>query len=221
MFDDMDWMSDFLSGETSDLETTEQLARPKVHLHKAEKRRFINGLKQEALTELLPTLPDTDTDVYVIGNGSGAEIKHGINAQAFDFGTFIPHVVNLMGNRECIVYVSTWTMNRNHGLTFLEMVDDKRIAQMTLITDSYWKRRESAVANEVISGLMARGQRYLAFKNHVKSIAIQAPDGTTCVITGSANLSAQPRCEQYVVTTAPDVYRFFVDEFFEAMFDAR
>lgn len=35
--------------------------------------------------------------------------------------------------------------------------------------------------------------------------------------SGKANLSAQPRCEQYVLTTAPDVYQFFRDEFFEAM----
>lgn len=73
--------------------------------------------------------------------------------------------------------------------------------------------------NELISGLLARRQRFMAFKNHVKAIAIQHGD-SYCTITGSANLSAQPRCEQYVLTTSPDVYRFFVAEFFEAMFHA-
>ena len=101
--------------------------------------------------------------------------------------------------------------------SILERFDDGAIAQLTVFTDPYFKRREAAIANELITGLLSRGQRYLAFKNHCKIITIHNPAGNCCTITGSANLSAQPRYKQYVLTTAPDVHQFFVTEFFEAM----
>lgn len=200
------------------LERPVGLAKPKLTYRREAKRLFLNGLKKQALNELIPTLPPPDTDLYVIGNGAGAEIRHGINPLAFDFGTFIPHVVGMLGT-PAKLYVSTWTMNRNHVKSILEMFDNRELEQISVITDPYFKRREAAIANELISGLLARRQRFMAFKNHVKAIAIQHGD-SYCTITGSANLSAQPRCEQYVLTTSPDVYRFFVAEFFEAMFHA-
>jgi hypothetical protein len=219
MDDDFSWVDD-----TPELETDKQLPRPVTMARYVAKRQFVAGLKREALNELIPILPPPDMDLYIIGNGAGAEVKHGINPQAFDFGSFIPHVVRMLGDRECTAYISTWTMNHQHGLTMLEMLDDGRLKALTLCTDPYWKRREAAVANQVITGLMTRNQRYVAFKNHVKCIAIAAPESVsgsvarTCVITGSANLSAQPRCEQYVLTTSPVVYQFFQVEFFEEMF---
>lgn len=219
---DLDWMFDDTppaAHDAPDLETPRALKKPALHYRKEARRQFVSGLKREALNILIPQLPPPDTDLYVISNGSGAEIRHGINPLAFDFGSFVPHVVRMMGDRDCIGYISSWTMNRQHAKTMLEMLDDGRLSALTVITDPYFKRREAAIAAELITGLLARGQRFIAFKNHCKVIAISDPAGNTCVITGSANLSAQPRTEQYVLTTAPDVYRFFVDEFFEAMFN--
>lgn len=214
----LDWLDGLLKGD-DDLETDKQLQKPIKHERKEAKRQFVNGLKKQALNDLIPTLPPPDTDIYVIGNGAGAEVRHGINPQAFDFGSFIPHIVAMLGDRDCTVYVSTWTMNRNHSHALLEMCDNGQIKELTVCTDPYFKRREAAVCNELVNGLVDRGQRFLCWKNHVKAICIQSPDGRTCTITGSANLSSQPRCEQYVLTTAPDVYQFYVSEFFEAMID--
>lgn len=219
---DFDWLdaAPFADDDT-DLETARQLSRPLTYARREAKRQFISGLKREALNELIPTLPPPDVDLYVIGNGAGAEIRHGINPLAFDFGTFIPHVVRMLGDRQCIAYVSTWTMARGHAKTMLQMLDDGRLSALTVATDPYFRKREAAICNELITGLVDRGQRFLCWKNHVKAIAIGAPDGRTCTITGSANLSAQPRCEQYVLTTDPGVYQFFVMEFFEAMVNAK
>lgn len=204
--------------EDYEVTSARQLPRPVTYARRHARRTFISGLKKEALTALIPELPPPDVDLYVIGNGAGAEIRHGINPQAFDFGSFIPHIVRMLGDHNCIAYVSTWTMARQHSLTLLQMVDDERLCRLTVLTDPYFQRREAAIAAELITGLQARQQRYLAFKNHVKCIAIATGDESrTCVVTGSANLSAQPRCEQYVLTTAPDVYRFYRDEFFERM----
>lgn len=210
---DFDWLN-------TDLETSKQLSEPKLHARRAARREFSTGLKREALTELIPALPPPDVDLYVIGNGAGAEIRHGINPLAFDFGTFIPHVVRMLGDKNCIAYVSSWTMSEIHVKSMIAMLDDGRLSRLVVFADPYFSRRTPAIYAQLATGLQRHyphGQ-YLAFKNHVKCIALATSDESrTCVITGSANLSAQPRCEQYVLTTAPDVYTFFRDEFFEAM----
>lgn len=218
---DLGWMLE----DQANLETTKTLHRPVIHARLESKRQFINGLKREALTALIPELPPPGTDLYVIGNGAGAEKRWrpgGTDQEAFDFGTFIPHLVGLMGGHGCVAYISTWTMNRNHALNMIDMLEDGRLSRLTVFTDPYFKRREAAVAAELIQGLdryPGRGQ-FLAFKNHVKVIAVATADeNMTCTVTGSANLSAQPRCEQYILTTAPDVYQFFKCDFFGAMMD--
>ncbi len=210
-----------------EIETERTLPRPIVHARRAAKRQLINGLKKQALNKLIPSLPPEDTDLYIVSNGSGAEkrwLADGIDYEVFDFGTFIPHLVDLLGGHDCIGWVSTWTMNRNHALTLAEMLTDWRFARLTVFTDPYFQRRTPAVAAVLIDGLHrfpGRG-RYFAFKNHVKLICIaNADESRTAVISGSANLSAQPRCEQYVLTTARDVYEFYKREFFEAMLNGR
>jgi hypothetical protein len=209
---EFDWLKDDYTTETA-----RQLKRPLVYARREARRQMINGLKRQALTDLIPELPPPDTDLYVIGNGAGAEIRHGINPQAFDFGSFLPVVVRMLGDQGCTAYVSTWTMARQHSLTMLAMLDDGRLSALTVATDPYFRKREAAICAELVDGLQQRGQRFLCWKNHVKAICISSPDNRYCTITGSANLSAQPRCEQYVLTTAPDVYHFFRDEFFEEM----
>jgi hypothetical protein len=216
-----EWDSpDWLFNDQRDLETADNLPTSKAHTRRGAQRVFINGLKKEALSQLVPTMPPPNTDVYVIGNGAGAEkkwIAGGIDNTAFDFGTFIPHLTSLFDQPTgCTAYISSWTMNRNHALSLIEMLDDGRLTKLTVFTDPYFQRREPAVATTLIQGLQRHQQTYLAFKNHCKIIALASGE-QTCVVTGSANLSAQPRCEQYVLTTAPAVYGFFVQEFFEAM----
>lgn len=216
---DLDWLDNLIHDRDEPLETDRQLAAPKLHPHKVAKREFISDLKRKALSDLIPDLPPPDTDLYIISNGSGAEVRHGINPKAFDFGSFVPVVCRLLGNRDCTAYISTWTMNRNHSRTFLQMLDDGRLANLSLVTGKYFKQREKSIYAELVSGLQSRGQRFMCFANHCKIIALANPTGQTCVITSSANLSAQPRAENYVMTTAPDVYEFIVHEFFEAIFN--
>ena len=211
---------DIFSLSDTEYETSRQLAAPRRYARKVARRQFINGLKKEALTDLIPVLPPPDTDLYVIGNGAGAEIRHGLNPQAFDFGTFIPYLVDMLGGEGCTAYVSSWTMNENHIKAMGAMLDDDRLARLTVLADPYFQRRTPSNYAQLIHIIQqhAPRARYLSFKNHVKCIALSNAAGTQfCTITGSANLSAQPRCEQYVLTTDPGVYGFMVNDFFEVM----
>lgn len=217
-FDFIDDSSPF-DDDGLELETARQLETPKIKRRSnIAKREFISGMKKEALTSLIQELPPEDTDLYIVGNGAGGTFRLHDNPNVFEFGHFIPVLVEMLGNKGVTLFCSTWTMNRQHGLNMLSMLDDGRLTALTLFTDTYWKRREAAVANEIIAGLMERNQTYLSFKNHVKCIALANADHTRFVtVTGSANLSAQPRAENYTLTTHPAAYLFYRDEFFLEM----
>lgn len=226
MFDNFDTGLDFSFIETDVLpddsrviETTEQLSKPKRYRRQnVAKREFINGLKKQALTELITELPPPDVDLYIISNGSGSTFKTGREALAFEFGHFIPVLAEMLGGTGCTAYISTWTMARQHAGNLLAMVDSGALAHLAVMTDPYFKRRESAVANTLITGLLARGQRYIAFKNHVKAAILASADGTRFVsVVGSANLSSQPRAENFTLSCDPGLYTFLRDEFFEEM----
>lgn len=217
--DDLSWMFEV----QPEFETSDNLDAPRIHERREAQRIFVNGLKKEALNKLVPTLPPPSSDMYIVSNGAGAEKKWkpgGVDNEAFSFGDFIPHIVRMLGDRKCTAYISTWTCARNHTLAMLEMLEDGRLKSLTFCSDPYFARREAAIYAEFVNGLdrYPGRTRYLMFKNHCKIIAIANEDETQfCCISGSANLSAQPRCEQYVLTTAPDVYKFYRDEFFLTM----
>lgn len=206
--------------DSSNFVTDAELPMPVRYDRKAKQREYINGMKKQALTELIKELPPPDTDIYIIGNGSGGTFKtYQEESKAFEFGHFIPVLVEMLGNKDVTVYASTWTMNRQHATNLLSMVDSGAIKSLAVLTDAYFLRRESAVANFLVLGLKERGQRFLAFKNHVKAFAACAPDGRTVCVLSSANFSAQPRAENFTLSTDSGLYRFLRDEFFEAIFN--
>lgn len=216
---DMSDLADVL-GDAARTETADQLPAPVRHDRRGiERREYINGLRKQALTELITELPPPNVDLYILSNGSGGTYKPSQqSAQAFEFGHFIPVLVDMLGGQGCTAYCSTWTMNRSHALNMLDMLDTGELASLAVMTDPYFLRRESAVANTLVIGLRERGQRFVAFKNHVKALAIASADGQRVVtVTGSANLSSQPRAENFTLSTDPGLYEFLKDDFFEVM----
>lgn len=210
---------DFMSDD--DIQTTRNLPRPIRHTVAARKRQYINGLKKQALNELVQELPAPDTDLYILSNGSGGTYRVLGKPVAFEFGHFIPVLIEMMNLKAGHLYISTWTMNRAHSLNILQTVDSGQVAHLAVMTDPYFLRREAAVANGLVMGIMQRKQRFVAFKNHVKAIAIANADETkSVVVTGSANLSSQPRAENFVVSCDLSLYQWLRDEFFEAMLNA-
>lgn len=194
------------------LKSVQRLERTKI------KRAFINDRKRAALSGIMPTLPPVDTDLFIITSGLGAEANRGILSQSPDLGTFIPHIVALLGDKDCIVYISTWTCNHWHAQTMLELLDTGRVKHLTFFSDPYFMQRSPAIATPLISGLRERGQNAKLWKNHTKIIAIANEDESqSCVVMSSANLSAQPRAEQLHISSAPEVYRWMRDSFFIPM----
>lgn len=170
-----DFNFDFLNADA--VETADTLPAPITYTRRVGKRRYLDGLKKQALSDLIPELPPTDTDLYLLSNGSGGTFRMNDEAtNAFEFGHFIPVLVRLLGDANCILYVSTWTMNRSHALNMLQLVDDGKVARLAVMTDPYFLRRESAVANQLVEGIRARQQRFKAFRNHAKILALSDAD---------------------------------------------
>lgn len=208
---DLSWI------DSQDFITTQNLPTPIRYDRKRAKAEYINGLKKQVLSDLLKELPPPDTDVYILSNGSGGTYHIGdANPKAFEFGHFIPVLCELLGNKGVTAYISTWTMNRWHALNMLQMLDDGILSSLSVLTDPYFLQRESVVANTLVEGLMKRHQRFKAFKNHVKAVCLS--DGSQVVsILASANLSAQPRAENFTLSTDSGLHTFLVSQFFEVM----
>ena len=203
-----------------EVQTSRNLRKPIRKEIAGRKREYINGLKKQALTDLVASLPPEDTDLYILSNGSGSTYRLGGQALAFEFGHFIPVLAGMMNITGGWMYLSTWTMNRAHSLNILEFIDNGTYGHVAVMTDPYFLRRESAVANNLVEGILRRKQRFIAFKNHVKCLCMATADETqTVVVTGSANLSSQPRAENFILSTNRELYQWMKTEFFEAMFN--
>ena len=172
----------------------------RIHL-KAMKK---NKVKTEHLKKLLPNLPEQGWSYHVISSGN------------FDFWTYVPHIVKLAGKFKEF-YCSTWTMNRQIAIEMLDLYDTGQLGSISLLTGKYFKRRETAVYALIAEGLLARSQRYIAFGNHAKIILL-GNDDCKLVIEGSANLTANPRTEQFILTNNSVLYDFhkkWMDEMYE------
>ena len=163
-----------------------------IRIHLQTKKK--NEVKLEHLKELLPTLPDDGWSYHVISSGN------------FDFWTYVPHLINLAGRFDEF-YCSTWTMSRPIALEMLELYDSGKVGKISLLTGLYFKRRETAVYAFILDGLLKRSQRYIAFRNHTK-LMLLGNDDYHLTIEGSANLTANPRAEQFILTNHKGLYEF-------------
>jgi hypothetical protein len=177
------------------LETTANLDAPRLLLRRPSRRRNLSALRQEVLEDFYTFLPEAGESLHLVSNGK------------FDYWMFVPATLALLGRPAEQLYASTWTMSRSNVLDLFRLLDAGQLQTAAVLTGTYFKRRETAVANTLISGLAERGLRYRAFANHAKVLLLAAPPAYLS-IEGSANLTSNPRLEQTVVTNDRDLYQF-------------
>ncbi len=168
-----------------------------VYKQMNKKLKLLDKMKQENLKQILPKLPEKGISYHIISNGK------------FDFFSFIPAITEMLNNNVDEYYGSTWTMNRSNVVTILDLFDQKIVKKINILTGLYFKRRESAVYSLLLNGLIERKQKYKSLKNHSK-ISLLANKETDDYITieGSANYTANPRIEQYVINNDKGLYDF-------------
>ena len=94
------------------------------------------------------------------------------------------------------------------------------LAALHVLSDPFLKRRHtSAVYGQLVTVIQAHPpSRIKLFENHAKILCLSDPDGSRFLsVQGSSNLTAVQRVENYHISSAPDVYRFYVEQFFERM----
>jgi len=158
------------------------------------RRRFERIQQRQALGEV------------VTGPPAAGESVHVVSEAKFDFWTWVPAMLDWFGNTPDL-YCSTWTLSRPNAVELFELCDTARIGRVHFLTGLYFKRRETAVYTFLLKGIRARGGRYRAFRNHAKVLLLANGDAWLTV-EGSANLTSNPRLEQYVVTNDRSLYEF-------------
>lgn len=190
--------------EAGDIETDRQPSPRAVRLD--ARRRFARVRQREALRDVLPTPP------------APGEQYHIISAAKWDFWTWVPEMITWLGGRTDWLYCSTWTANRAGIIEMFELCDAGAIGSIGFLTGVYFKRRESAVYATLLGGLRRRGFRYRAFPNHAKILLLSnEARGDWLTVEGSANLTSNPRTEQYCITNDQALWAFYRDWFEESL----
>lgn len=184
-----------VAGET-DLLETDHMPAGRKHTRISPRRRFERVRQKESLLDIIPEPPGPGESIHIIGTGE------------YDFWTFVPQMIDWIGYAAHLT-CSTWTLNRQNAIEFLELWDAGKIGMADFLTGLYFKRRETAVYTMLLEGIRARGGRYRAFRNHAKVLLLENPDRDAWItVEGSANLTANPRLEQYVMTNDRALYDF-------------
>jgi hypothetical protein len=188
------------------LETTDTIPDAKK-LTREARRQYLAGLQRQHLKDVVEQLPAAGESYHILSNGK------------YDYWTFVPVLIDMMGGRADLLYGSTWTMNRNNVVDLVRLYDEGRASKIGILTGLYFKRRETAVYTMLVEALQKRGQPYMAFRNHAKVIILSNAD-YYLTIEGSANFTANPRLEQYILTNERRLFDFH-REWMEHMFNAR
>lgn len=160
------------------------------------RRRYERVLREQALLDVLREHPAAGESVHVV-----SEAK-------FDFWTWVPAMLRWINRTESL-YCSTWTLSRTNAVELFEVWDAGKIGLAHFLTGTYFKRRETAVYSLLLDGIRRRGGRYRAFQNHAKvTLLDNAGLGVWLVVEGSANLTSNPRTEQYVITNDRGLWEF-------------
>lgn len=205
-FDDFEFDTDLDDG-SEDTETTHAPSARAIRLQ--VKRRALKLERQDNLREVLGELPAAGEQIHIVARNR------------FDFWSWTPTLIEWLKTSDHF-YCSTWGLNRNTCRDLFALCDAGKIppAKCHIYTGTYFKRRESSVYSYLLEGLRARGGHYRAFSNHSKVLLLaNARRRTWLTIETSANLTDNPRFEQYVLTNdrrLHDFHRAWMDELLAA-----
>lgn len=171
---------------------------------KAQAKLF---LKKEKAEKVLLEIPAPGESLHIVSNGS------------FDYFTLIPLAINLL-QKPGDFYFSTWTMNKTNVNQMFELYDSGKIKSINALLGLYFKKREANVFNQLYEGCLARKQRLFVNRNYSKVTLLD--DGSNyIVIEGSANFTANPRIEQFVVTNNKELHDFHREWMEETLDDGK
>lgn len=158
-------------------------------------------MRQEESDAFLTELPEINEQFHILSNGK------------FDYWQLIATALKLCNVPINHLFLSTWTINLPISLEIIALLECGKIKSVTMWLNDYLKSRDPHVWSFLTEHLRARKQKIFSTKNHAKIAAWQCADGRCYVLSGSANLTANPRIEQNFIAQSPELYHFYVAEY--------
>ena len=87
------------------------------------------------------------------------------------------------------------------------MYDQADISNINALVGEYLASRDKGLFNYLKLGMIDRKQRLSSAKNHAK-VVLLTDDTNYYVVEGSANFTANPRIEQFVLTNHKELFNF-------------
>ena len=189
-------IDDIIDGPAGDTLETEHMPAGRALRRVSPRRRFERIQETQSLRDVMHDPPAPGESVHILGNG------------LYNAWTFVPVICEWLGGADRLS-CSTWTVNRPNTIELFELWDAGMFKTVDFLTGLYFKQRESAVYTILLDGIRARGGRYRASKDHAKIILLSRAERDQWItVEGSANLTANPRLENYVMTNDRAVYDF-------------
>lgn len=172
--------------------TDKQKVEKKIYKRIVRNRKK-NHRKMDADFELIEELMD--------------ELQPGESLQVISREFDSPNVINLFREQIEELYISTWALT-TAGLAALEEIcsrDHVKEAMILIDTTHSYKWVFTSGAYEIL-----RGKITIKFAdNHSKIICMRMVDGSVLTITGSMNMSRNPRWENALISKDPEDFAFY------------
>lgn len=165
------------------------------------KAKNINAMQQEEADAFLCELPKENEQFHILSNGR------------FDYWNLIAAALKLCNCQIRNLFLSTWTINLPISREIVSLLECGTVKNITVWLNDYLKTREPHVWAFLAEHLKHWGGRLFSTKNHAKIAAWECDDGRCFVLSGSANLTANPRIEQNFVAQSKELYSFYVEEY--------
>lgn len=190
-------LPDWKQPELAHFKTGDKCARITTQL----KARCVNAMRQENADAFLQDLPKTNEQFHILSNGK------------FDYWQLVATCLKLCNCTIEHLFLSTWTINLPISREIISLLESRKIKNCTIWLNDYLKSREPHVWSFLTEHLRARKQKIFSTKNHAKIAAWKCSDGRCFVLSGSANLTANPRIEQNFIAQSCELYNFYVSEY--------
>lgn len=166
------------------------------HTQKLTKKEHRTYLSRQRVEQIITEIPRPGEATHIVSNGY------------FDYYDIIPAFCKLI-KKPLELFATTWTVRYESVTNMMELFDNGAIKSIHMVVGEYLKSREPAVYNLLFESCNNRGQVCKARKNHTKITLLGNHDEELfIVIEGSANFTANPRVEQYIINNDKELYEF-------------
>jgi len=197
--------ADLFDSEVVDDSIGETKLVTRTMANRYEKRKGVRVHREENLRKVFPASLEKDCAYHFLTSGD------------IDQLSYPTVIVEKMGVFEAF-YCSTWTMTKMD----VDIIESWQVAGLiktpTFCVGEYFAKRETAAYATLIDMIQRSKGRVRCFPNHAKIVLLGSAERDEWItVTGSSNLSMNPRCEQTTVWNDIEIYRFY-QEWFESLF---